>query len=41
MSNDLIPVQIIESKIYYIRNTKVMLDIDLANLYNVPTKVLN
>ncbi len=41
MANDLIPVQIIESKIYYIRNTKVMLDLDLANLYDVPTKVLN
>lgn len=41
MKTDLIPVQIIENKIYFIRNTKVMLDIDLANLYEVPTKVLN
>lgn len=41
MAKDLIPIQIIESKIYYIRNLKVMLDIDLATLYDVPTKALN
>ena len=40
MSN-LIPVEIIESKIYLIRNQKVMLDKDLANLYGVATKKLN
>lgn len=31
----------IESKIYTIRNKKVMLDSDLAELYGVDTKVLN
>ena len=31
----------IESKIYIIRDQKVMLDIDLAELYKVPTKALN
>lgn len=41
MADSLIPVQIIENKIYFIRNTKVMLDMDLANLYEIPTKVLN
>jgi hypothetical protein len=38
-SKDLIPV--IESKIYIIRDLKVMLDRDLAELYGVPTKRLN
>lgn len=38
---DLIPVQIIENKIFVIRGHKVMLDSDLAKLYNVETKVLN
>ena len=33
--------QIIESKIYYIRGKKVMLDRDLAELYEVETKRLN
>lgn len=41
MDNNVIPIQIIENKIYVIRNTKVMLDIDLAVLYDVPTKRLN
>ena len=31
----------IQSKIYEIRNQKVMLDFDLAQLYEVETKVLN
>ncbi len=31
----------IKSKIYHIRNVQVMLDEDLAELYNVETKVLN
>ncbi len=31
----------IESKIYYIRNLKVMLDSDLAELYGADTRVLN
>jgi hypothetical protein len=37
----LIPVEIIESKIYLIRGQKVMLDRDLAQLYNVSTRDLN
>jgi hypothetical protein len=36
-----IPAKLIERKIYMIRGSKVMLDSDLANLYQVPTKVLN
>lgn len=35
-----IPVEIIMSKIYLIRGIKVMLDMDLAELYGVETKVL-
>ena len=31
----------VERKIYMIRGKKVMIDQDLANLYQVPTKVLN
>ncbi len=37
----LIPVEVIERKIYFIRGHKVMLDEDLAELYGVPTKRLN
>lgn len=37
----LIPVEVIEKKIYLIRGHKVMLDKDLAELYSVPTKRLN
>jgi ORF6N domain-containing protein len=37
----LIPVEFIERKIYLIRGCKVMLDSDLAELYQVPTKRLN
>jgi hypothetical protein len=33
--------QNIESKIYLIRGEKVLLDSDLAELYEVPTKRLN
>lgn len=41
MKNELsIPDDIITSKIYYIREQKVMLDRDLAELYGVETKVL-
>ena len=36
----LVPVEIIQSKIYLIRGQKVMLDRDLAELYGVHTKVL-
>jgi hypothetical protein len=37
----MIPVEIIERRIYLIRGQKVMLDSDLAALYQVPTKALN
>ncbi len=40
MSN-LVPQEVIESKIYLIRGHKVMLDRDLAGLYGVETKNLN
>jgi hypothetical protein len=36
----LIPIDRIASKIYLIRNVKVMLDRDLAELYGVETKRL-
>lgn len=39
--NALIPVEKIEVKIFQIRGRRVMLDIDLAMLYHVRTKVLN
>ena len=38
---ELIPVEIIEKKIYLIRGHKVILDSDLAELYGVETKRLN
>lgn len=41
MENAVIPQQIIESKILFIRGQKVMLDRDLAILYGVETRVLN
>jgi hypothetical protein len=37
----IIPVETIERKIYLIRGCKIMLDSDLAALYEVPTKRLN
>jgi phage regulator Rha-like protein len=37
---ELIPQELIENKIYLIRGHKVMLDKDLAKLYEVPTKKL-
>ena len=40
-SRFLVPVEIIQSKIYLIRGHKVMLDRDLAKLYEVPTKRFN
>lgn len=40
-NNELIPLEAIQSKIYLIRGQKVMLDRDLAELYGLPTKVLN
>lgn len=36
-----VPVEIIERRIYFIRNQKVMLDSDLAGLYEVTTFNLN
>ena len=36
----LVPVEVISSKIYLIRGLKVLLDRDLAELYDVETKVL-
>jgi hypothetical protein len=36
----LVPIEIIASKIYLIRNLKVMLDKDLAHFYGVETKAL-
>jgi len=40
-AEDLVPQEIIESKILLIRGKKVMLDHDLAVVYGVETKVLN
>ena len=37
----MIPDELVISKIYFIRGQKVMLDWDLAELYDVETKVLN
>lgn len=39
--NELIPIEIIENKIFIIRGMKVMLDSDLAKLYEVEVKRLN
>ena len=36
-----VSVQLIERRIYLIRGQKVMIDADLAELYDVPTKRLN
>ncbi len=40
-TNTLLPIDAIEQKILLIRGQKVMLDRDLAELYNVETKYLN
>ena len=40
-ATQVIPVDFIERKIYLIRGQKVMLDSDLAELYQVATRVLN
>ena len=40
-STNLVPQEVILGKIFFIREKKVMLDRDLANLYNVSTKALN
>ena len=36
-----VSVQLIERRIYLIRGEKVLIDVDLAELYGVPTKRLN
>jgi hypothetical protein len=36
-----VPIPLIERRIYFIRGQKVMLDTDLADLYQVPTSRLN
>ena len=41
MNKALMPIEIIERHIYLIRGEKVMLDSDLAELYDVETKKLN
>ncbi|MBT9168508.1 MAG: hypothetical protein DDT19_01853 [Syntrophomonadaceae bacterium] len=41
MESSIIPQQIIENKILFIRGKKVMLDRDLAVLYGVETRALN
>ena len=41
MAKDLVIAEVIERKIYLIRDQKVMLDSDLAVLYGVPVKRLN
>ena len=40
-SEVLVPIEVIQNKIYLIRGHKVMLDVDLAELYGVLTKNLN
>lgn len=40
MSLDLVPMEAITAKIYLLRNQKVMLDRDLAELYGVETRAL-
>ena len=39
--NPPVPSGVIEQRIYLVRGQKVMLDAELAELYGVPTKVLN
>ncbi|MCU1483186.1 MAG: DNA-binding protein [Subtercola sp.] len=41
MTEQILQDEILIKKIYYIRNQKVMVDEDLAELYGVPTKRLN
>jgi len=39
--NQVIPIELIEKKIYLVRGQKVMIDRDLAELYGVETRALN
>ncbi len=41
MDNNIVSTELISSKIYFIRGVKVMLDRDLAELYEVETRTLN
>ena len=41
MADLIVPAELIARKIYLIRNKKIILDSDLAELYDVETKVLN
>jgi len=41
VGNKLLPMEAIEKRIFLIRNQKVMIDADLAELYGVTTKRLN
>ncbi|MBM4397340.1 MAG: ORF6N domain-containing protein, partial [Deltaproteobacteria bacterium] len=34
----LVPVEVVEARIHLVRGVKVILDADLAELYQVPTK---
>ena len=36
----IIPIEVVSQKIFFIRGKKVMLDVDLAELYEIPVKVL-
>jgi hypothetical protein len=36
-AKQLVPVELIENKIFMIRGVKVMIDRDLAELYGIPT----
>jgi hypothetical protein len=37
----IVPIEKITNKIYVIRDTRIMLDRDLAELYSVETRILN
>lgn len=38
---DIVPIESIEKKIFYLRNEKVMIDRHLAEMYGVETRILN
>src|SRR5437762_1209482 len=40
-TGSILPLEVIERKIYIMRGQKIMLDSDLAELYQVQTRVLN
>jgi hypothetical protein len=40
-SSSIIPVDVVISRIFFLRGGKVLIDRDLAELYGVSTKVLN